>query len=137
MTAEVGAPELDRSALREFGIVTGATVAALFGLFFPWLLHRHWPVWPWAIATPLWALALIHPQWLRTIYKTWMRFGLFTSRITTPIILGIVFFVVFSPMAVWRRALGKDSLERSFDRARASYRIRSRRNPVDRLERPF
>jgi len=137
MAAQLGVPELDRKGLREFGIVTGATVAALFGLFFPWLLNRHWPVWPWVIAAPLWALALVQPQWLRAIYKAWMRFGLLTSRVTTQIILGIVFFVVVSPMAMWRHVRGNDSLERSFDRSRASYRVRSTKTPVDRLERPF
>lgn len=137
MSIQSGIPELDRKGLREFGIVSGATVAALFGLFFPWLLNRHLPVWPWAIAVPLWVLALVHPQWLRAIYNPWMRFGLLVSRITTPIILGIVFFAVVSPLALVRRVRGKDALERSFDRSRATYAIRTKSVPVDRLERPF
>ena len=40
-------PELDRTGLREFGIVTGGIVAVLFGLLFPWLLERSFPLWPW------------------------------------------------------------------------------------------
>ena len=84
-------PELDRKGLREFGLVTGAAVVALFGLFFPWMLERDWPAWPWAIAAPLWLLALIHPSWLRGIYRAWMRFGLLSSRVMTPLLLGIVF----------------------------------------------
>lgn len=137
MSAHPGIPELDRRGLRDFGIVTGATVAALFGLFFPWLLHRQWPIWPWVIAVPLWALAFVQPHWLRTIYKPWMRFGLLLNRITTPIILGVVFFVVISPMALLRRLRGTDPLERSFDRSRTSYAIRSKGVPVERLKRPF
>jgi hypothetical protein len=36
-------PALDRNGLRRFGITTGGIIAALFGLFFPWLLERPIP----------------------------------------------------------------------------------------------
>jgi hypothetical protein len=61
-------PELDRKGLREFGLMTGAVVVVIFGLFFPWLLELNWPVWPWIIAAPLWSLALVYPLWLRRVY---------------------------------------------------------------------
>jgi hypothetical protein len=130
-------PELDRKGLREFGLVTGAAVVTLFGLFFPWMLELDWPAWPWAIAAPLWALALIHPPWLRRIYRAWMRFGLLASRVTTPLILGIVFFVMISPMAMVRRLMGKDPMQRTLDPNQDSYRVQSTRSPKEKLERPF
>ena len=130
-------PELDRKGLRDFGLATGTVVVLLFGLFFPWLLDLDWPVWPWAIAAPLWLLALIHPPWLRGIYRLWMRFGLLASRVMTPLVLGIVFFGMISPMALVRRLLGKDPMHRAFDPDRASYRVKSVKSPADKLERPF
>jgi hypothetical protein len=130
-------PELDRNGLREFGLVTGAAVVALFGLFFPWMLELDWPAWPWAIAAPLWLLALIQPSWLRGIYRAWMRFGLLASRVMTPLILGIVFFVMISPMAMVRRLMGKDAMQRSLDPNQDSYRVQSTRSPREKLERPF
>jgi hypothetical protein len=130
-------PELDPKGLREFGLVTGAAVVVLFGLFFPWILERHWPVWPWAIAAPLWLLALIHPSWLRGIYRAWMRFGLLASRVTTPLFLGIVFFVMISPIAMVRRLMGKDPMQRALDPDQNSYRVQSRSSPKEKLERPF
>ena len=130
-------PELDRKGLREFGLVTGAAVVGLFGLFFPWMLELDWPVWPWAIAAPLWLLALIHPPWLRGIYRAWMRFGLLASRVMTPLVLGIVFFVMISPMAMVRRLMGKDPMQRALDPDQGSYRVRSLRSPREKLERPF
>ena len=90
-------PELDRSGLREFGFVTGAIVVAIFGLLVPWLLDKTLPLWPWIVAAPLWVLAAVYPKWLKPVYRGWMRFGIFASRITTPIILGIVFYLVISP----------------------------------------
>ena len=130
-------PELNRKGLREFGLVTGAAVVALFGLFFPWMLERDWPVWPWAIAAPLWALALIQPSWLRGIYRAWMRFGQLASRVMTPLILGIVFFVMISPMAIVRRLMGKDPMQRALDPSQDSYRVQSQKSPKEKLERPF
>ena len=43
-------PELDREGLRKFGLTTGAVFVAIFGLFFPWILDKNWPTWPWFVA---------------------------------------------------------------------------------------
>ena len=130
-------PELDRKGLRQFGLTTGGAIVIIFGLFFPWILELNWPVWPWVIAAPLWLLALVHPLWLRRVYRAWMRFGLLASRVMTPLVLGIVFFVMISPMAMVRRLMGKDPMERSLDPNQRSYRVKSTKNPKERLERPF
>jgi len=130
-------PELNRKGLREFGLTTGAIVVVIFGLFFPWMLELDWPVWPWFIAAPLWSLALIYPLWLRWIYRAWMRFGLLASRVMTPLVLGIVFFAMISPMAVVRRLMGKDSMQRALDPKQNSYRVQSIKSPKEKLEKPF
>jgi O-antigen/teichoic acid export membrane protein len=130
-------PELDRKGLREFGLSTGAAVVAIFGIVFPWILDLDWPAWPWVIAAPLWALALIQPLWLRWIYRGWMRFGLLASRVMTPLVLGIVFFVMISPMALAMRLTGKDPMQRTLDPSRKSYRVQSAKKPKETLERPF
>jgi hypothetical protein len=130
-------PELDRKGLREFGLTTGTAVVVIFGLFFPWLLGLSWPIWPWAIAAPLWLLAIAHPPWLRLVYRGWMRFGLVASRVMTPLVLGIVFFVMISPMAMVRRLMGKDPMQRTLDPNQDSYRVKSTKSPREKLERPF
>jgi hypothetical protein len=130
-------PELDRKGLREFGLTTGAAVVVIFGLFFPWVLERDWPLWPWIIAAPFWTLALVHPLWLRWIYRAWMRFGLLASRVMTPLVLGVVFFVMISPMAIVRRLMGKDPMHRALDTNQKSYRVPSTKSPKEKLERPF
>lgn len=130
-------PELDRKGLREFGLTTGAAVVVIFGLFFPWMLELGWPAWPWVIAAPLWLLALVYPLWLRWIYRAWMRFGLLASRVMTPLVLGIVFFVMISPMAMVRRLMGKDPMQRALDPNQKSYRVQSAKSPREKLERPF
>jgi hypothetical protein len=128
--------ELDRKGLREFGLTTGGIVAVLFGLFFPWLLERPIPRWPWVLAGVLAAWGLLAPMSLRPVYTGWMKFGILLSKVTTPLIMGIVFFLVVTPMGIVRRATGNDSLGRRFEKT-ASYRVPSPKPPAKNLEKPF
>ncbi|GIK33694.1 MAG: hypothetical protein BroJett010_02530 [Gammaproteobacteria bacterium] len=128
--------ELDAGRLRQFGLTTGGILAALFGLVFPWLLARPVPRWPWVIAAVLVIWALAAPASLRPVYRGWMRLGLLLGKVTTPLIMGVVFFLVVTPMGIARRLLGKDTLARSFDAA-ASYRLPSHRGKAKDLENPF
>ena len=130
-------PELDRKGLRKFGLMTGAAVVFIFGLFFPWVLDLAWPIWPFFVAALFWSLALIRPLWLRRIYRAWMRFGLLASRVMTPLVLGIVYFVMISPMAMVMRLLGKDPLRRALDPNQKTYRIKSVKSAKEKLEKPF
>ena len=76
-------------------------------------------------------------MWLRWIYRAWMRFGLLASRVMTPLVLGIVFFGMITPMALLRRLAGKDPMQRALDPEQQSYRVPSARSPDDKLEKPF
>jgi hypothetical protein len=134
--AEQEIRKLDRKGLREFGLTTGGIVAALFGLFFPWLLERPIPRWPWVVAGVLAAWGLVAPMSLGPVYRGWMRLGILLSRVTTPVIMGVVFFLVVTPTGLVRRLLGKDSLARRFE-ASESYRVPSHKAPIRNLEKPF
>lgn len=134
--AEHEIPELDRKGLREFGLVTGGIVAGLFGLFFPWLLGRSIPLWPWIVFGVLGVWGLIAPLSLRPVYRGWMRFGLMLSKVTTPLIMGIVFFVVITPVALILKIVGNDPMARKFDDSE-SYRVPTKKAPTENLEKPY
>ena len=132
-------PELDRKGLREFGLVTGAIVAGLFGVFFPWVFDfplADWPVWPWVVFAVAGTWGLVAPMSLRPVYRLWMRFGLVISRITTPVIMTAVFFTIITPVALLWKLIGKDAMHRKLDDS-ATYRVPSRKAPVENLKRPF
>ena len=137
MSTDHAIPVLDSKGLREFGLVTGGIIAVLFGLFFPWLIERPVPFWPFAILLVLGGLALAAPAALRPVYHVWMRFGLLMSKITTPIIMGVVFYAVITPMGLVMRLAGKDYMARQRDPRARSYRIESSTTPAKRLEKPF
>jgi hypothetical protein len=130
-------PELDRKGLREFGLMTGGLVAGLFGLFFPWLLETGLSLWPWLVAGTLAAWALIAPASLRPVYRAWMRLALWLGRITTPIILGVVFFLVISPVALVMKLISRDAMARRFDENAKSYRVPSCQAPREHMEKPY
>lgn len=130
-------PELDRKGLREFGLMTGGLTAALFGLFFPWLLETRLPIWPWLTGALLAAWALVAPASLRPVYQSWMRLALGLSRITTPLVLGMVFFLLIVPVALVMKLIGRDAMVRRFDEAVTSYRVPSRKAPREHMEKPF
>lgn len=134
--AEHEIPELDRKGLREFGLVTGGIVAGLFGLFFPWLLERSLPLWPWIVCGVLGVWGLIAPLSLRPVYRGWMRFGLMLSKVMTPLIMGIVFFVVITPVALILKIVGNDPMARKFDDSE-SYRVPTKKAPTENLEKPY
>lgn len=130
-------PELDRAGLRRFALSTGGIIAALFGLVFPWVLERAYPLWPWLIGGGLVAWGVIAPGSLRPVYRAWMRFGLSMNQVMNPLILGLVYFAVITPIALFFRLIGRDTMMRKFDRGTASYRVPSNRRTKDHLEKPF
>ena len=130
-------PELDRKGLRSFGLTTGTAVVVLFGLAIPWIFGLSFPRWPWILFGVLAACALVAPQILRPVYRGWMRFGLFMSRITTPLILGIVFFGVLLPMALVMKVINRDPMARKLDADQDTYRVESTKAPRENLEKPF
>jgi hypothetical protein len=130
-------PPLDAPGLRRFALTTGAIVVLLFGGLLPWLLGAAWPLWPWIAGGALAAWGLVAPATLGPVYQGWMRFGLLLGRVTTPIVMGAVFFLVVTPVGLVMRALRRDPLARRFDAAATSYRVPSEEPRKDGLEHPF
>ena len=141
-------PELNSRELRRFGLTTGAILIGLFGLLFPWWLDlsiwKPWiagwtsiPPWPWVVGGGLWLWAITAPQTMRPLYKGWMMVGQVLGWINTRIILGLLFFVVFTPTALIMRLLGKDPMRSRLEAPDGSYRIPSSPKSSDHLERPF
>jgi len=130
-------PELDRRGLREFGLVTGGMVAALFGLLLPWLFGFSFPKWPWLVFAVLSIWSIAAPDSLKPVHYWWMRFALRLSKITTPIILGVVFYTMFVSFGLVMRIAGRDPMRRSLDDSLDSYRVQSKKTDVSSLEKPF
>ena len=63
------------------------------------------------------------PTLLRPLNRAWMLLGLTLGRMITPIIMGLIFFGILTPIAWLARRRGADPMRRSFDPAAATYWI--------------
>jgi len=127
----------DKQELRKFGLIFAGMFILIFGLLLPWIWDKSSPMWPWIVAAVFIVTALLVPMALGPVYRLWMKIGHVLGWINTRIILGVMFFLIFAPVALVLRLLGKDMLRRRLDTAAASYRIASEQLPRDRMERPY
>lgn len=129
--------EKGKEELRKFGLLTGGLIAGLFGLAFPFLFARPYPVWPWIIGGVLLAWALALPASLASIYKYWMRFAHILGWVNTRIILGFIFFLLITPIGLLMRLFARDPMARKFDMKATSYRVPSATARRENIRRPF
>jgi len=127
----------DKKILRDFGFVMAGAIAGIFGLLLPFVFEHAWPLWPWPVALAFLLLGVFLPQGLRHVYALWMRFGMLIGRITTPLLLGVIFYVLITPAGLIRRALGEDSVRKPRNASSDTYRIKSRQPDNEKMERPF
>ena len=109
------------SSERSFGLVF-AVVFAIIGL---WPLTGDGPVRWWSLAIGLGfaGVAVVRPALLAPLNRLWFKFGLLLNRIVSPLVMGLLFYLVITPFALVMRALGKDLLRLKRDPVAESYWI--------------
>jgi hypothetical protein len=111
--------EIETSSDRSFGLVFAVVFALLAG-YFGWRGHGWWPA-LFAPAAAFLILALIRPTLLAWPNWLWTRLGLLLGAIVAPIVMGIIYFAVFTPMGLIARLVGKDFLRLRRDPAAPTY----------------
>lgn len=101
-----------RSELRSFGLLVGGAFLAVAGLI------------AWRAGTPLHAAVItlaalgaalvitgaVLPVALGPVYTVWMRLAILLSRVTTPILMGAIYFLLLTPLGLFMRVVGRDPL---------------------------
>lgn len=97
------------SSDRSFGIVFTVVflIAALVPLMSGAGLNLVWLV----VSVIVAFIAFIKPSLLAPFNKYWTRFGLFLHKIISPIILGLMYFIVFTPIGLAMRVMNKRPLQ--------------------------
>ena len=134
-TSQISA--LGKKELRQFGIVMGVTIILLFGIILPIAFTNKSPYLIWVIGFILIILSWSAPLSLGPLYSVWMKFGLMMNKITTPILLGIVFYLIITPIGIIMGIMGKEILQLKIDKNKETYRRKSLSRTKDSLERPF
>jgi hypothetical protein len=99
-----------RSELRSFGLLVGGAFLLLAGV----VLWRRGTTPVFVTLAALGGVLMLAgagvPTALARVYTVWMRFAVLLSRITTPIFMGVVYFVVLTPTGLLMRLFGRRTL---------------------------
>ncbi len=109
------------SSDRGFGIVF-AVFFTVIGLI-PLIGGGEVRIWSLAIAGAFLLVAILYPRLFAPANRYWTKFALFLSTITTPIIMGLMFFGGVTPIGFLMRLFGGDPLNRRIEKDRDSYWI--------------
>ena len=112
---------VNESSDRSFGLVFAAFFAVVGTL---WLIDGDRGGFWWLVpALITLAIALLRPRVLAPLGRLWLRFGRLLSRVTTPIVMGVLFLTVVTPIALLRRAVGSDPLRLKLEPTATTYWI--------------
>ena len=93
---------------RSFGIVF--FIVFLLISIYPLINNEDIRIWSLLVSIIFLVLGLINSNILSPLNKLWFKFGIFLGKIISPIIMGIIFFLVVTPIGLIMRLIGKDVL---------------------------
>ena len=99
---------------KNFGIVF--SIVFLIIALFPLINSESLRIWSLIISAVFLFLGLINSKILTPLNNIWFKFGLILGRIVSPIIMGVVFFLVVTPTGFTMRLVGKDLLNLKFNK---------------------
>lgn len=134
---------MDKSAVSSIKMGSEKNFGIVFAIFF--LVVSLWPVmfgkgdlrvWALIIATVFFVLAFAKPGLMKPLNVMWFRFGILLGAIIAPIIMGLIFFLVVTPIGIIMRATGKDLLKQKLDPEAKSYWIK-RQDPMGSMKNQY
>ncbi len=96
------------SSNRSFGIIF--SIVFLIISLYPLLKNDNLRIWALLISFLFLFLGLINSKVLTPLNLIWFKFGIFLGKIVSPIIMGVIFFGVVTPIGFILRIFGKDVL---------------------------
>lgn len=64
-----------------------------------------------SLAVLIFLVAIKKAELLRPLNKLWMMVGAILGMVISPIVLGIIFYLLFTPLALMMRIFGRDELK--------------------------
>ena len=102
------------SSNRSFGIVF--FIVFILIAFYPLINQGEIRIWSVLISLLFLILGIINSKILTPLNKVWFKFGIFLGKIISPIVMGLIFFLVVTPIAFLMRMLKKDLLNLKFSK---------------------
>ena len=99
---------------KSFGLVF--FIVFLIISLYPLINGQSVRLWSLIISLIFLVLGLLNSKFLAPLNKVWFKFGLFLGKIISPIVMGIIFFLVVTPTGLIMRILGKDLLNLKYNK---------------------
>jgi hypothetical protein len=118
----MSSPEIPLPSDRSFGL----TFVVVFAIIAAWQAWAGRPAIAYTfsgLGTAILVVVLTRPGLLHGLNRAWMRFGALLHKVVNPIVLGGIYFLVFTPVALIMRLAGRDALRRKLDTQAKSYWI--------------
>ena len=98
---------------RSFGIVF--FVVFLIIATYPLINDDELRLWSLIISIVFLFLGLVNSKILNPLNKLWFKFGIFLGKIISPLVMGIIFFLVVTPIGLLMSLLNKDLVKLIFN----------------------
>ena len=118
---------------RSFGIVF--FIVFILIAFYPLINQGEMRFWSVFISLLFLILGIINSKVLSPLNKVWFKFGIFLGKIISPIVMGLIFFLVVTPIAFLMRLLKRDILKLKFSKNN-SYWI-EKKEPKSKMKNQF
>ena len=105
--------EIKISSNRNFGIVF--FVVFLLIAIYPLSYNGEIRTWSIVVSFIFLILGLLKSKILTPLNKLWIKFGILLGMIFSPLIMGIIFFVIVTPIGLLMRLMGKDPLNLKYN----------------------
>ena len=121
------------SSNRSFGIVF--FVVFILVALYPLVYSGEIRIWSIVLSLIFLTLGLLNSKILTPLNKIWFKFGIILGKIISPIIMGVIFFLVVTPIGLLMRLLGKDLLNLKYNKNK-SYWI-EKKGPKSKMKNQF
>ena len=115
--------------MKQQEIKIGTNKSFGFVFFIIFLVVALWPllndenirIWSVILSLVFLILGFLNSKILTPLNKLWIRFGILLGTIISPLVMGIVYFGVVTPIGILMRLLGKDILNLKIDKKKNTY----------------
>lgn len=106
--------------LRQYGLMMAGVLSCFVAIFFYKAWHTA------GMALGVWVLffltlGLLAPARLAPVYRAWMKFGMVVGNFNFKLILGLMYFIMFTPMRIFASFFREDPLTRKIEPEKKTY----------------
>ena len=106
--------KIPKSSNKSFGLVF--FIVFILIAFYPLFNDGNIRLWSLLVSLIFLILGLLNSKILNPLNSLWQKFGLLLNKVMSPLIMGLIFFFIVTPIGILMRILKKDLLNLKFNK---------------------